>query len=273
MRKIKYPLIVSDCDGTILNSQHTIGDYTKEKILQYVQDGGIFAVSTGRMISSIVSLVRSWGLKGVVSGFQGGVIMDVETKEILHQRTMPHDMAMEICKIMEDMHLHIHTYALWEAYSNRDNEWSRVYEKIAGERLILKPQMSTFLEESKLSPYKFLCMVDPKDSARICEELQKRIPTQCFVTTSAPFLVEVGLKDATKKQAVLFLADYYQIPIENVIAVGDQLNDLPMIETAGFGIAVANAQDKLKEKAFVLPYTNDEDAVGKLIEEIAYTEE
>ena len=273
MKKIKYPLIVSDCDGTILNSNHTISDYTKEKILQYVKDGGVFAVSTGRMISSILPLVRSWGLKGVVSAFQSGVIMDVETEEILRQCTMPCEMGLEICKIMEDMQLHIHAYALWEAYSNKDNEWSRVYEKISGEKLVLKPQLSAFLEESKLQPYKLLAMVEPEDSQKVCEELQKRIPDACFVTTSAPFLVEVGLKSVTKKESVCFLADYYNVPLEKTIAVGDQLNDLPMIEAAGLGVAVANAQEKLKERAFVLPYTNDEDAVGKLIEEIAYTEE
>lgn len=273
MSKIKYPLIVSDCDGTILNSNHAIGDYTKEKILQYVNDGGVFAVSTGRMISSILPLVRSWGLKGIVSAFQSGVIMDVETGKILRQCTMPHETAVEICKIMEDMRLHIHVYNLWEAYSNRDNDWSRLYEKISGEKLILKPQMLNFLQESKLEPYKLLAMVDPKDSQKVCEELQKRIPNTCFVTTSAPFLVEVGLKSVTKKEAVCFLSNYYNVPLEQTIAIGDQLNDLPMIETAGLGVAVANAQEKVKASAFVLPYTNDEDAVGKLIDEIVYAEE
>lgn len=273
MRKIKYPLIVSDCDGTILNSNHTIDNYTKEKIIQYVNDGGVFAVSTGRMISSILPLVRSWGLKGVVSAFQSGVIMDIETETILRQCTMSHETAMEVCKIMEDMQLHIHAYALWEAYSNRDNQWSKVYEKISGEKLVLKPKMSAFLQESKLEPYKLLAMVEPSDAQKVCEELQKRVPENCFVTTSAPFLVEVGLKSVTKKEAVRFLAEYYNVPLQQTIAVGDQLNDLPMIEVAGLGVAVANAQELLKKRAFVLPYTNDENAVGKLIEELAYTEE
>lgn len=273
MRKIQYPLIVSDCDGTILRSDNTIGEYTKQKINEYVQDGGIFAVSTGRMVSSILPVVRSWGLKGVVSAFQGGVLIDIETEEVLHQCTMPHDLSLAICEEMEKMDLHIHTYAMRQIYSNRDNEWLKAYERIAGEKALIKPNMSAFMKETKMRPYKLLALVDTKDAKRICEELQKKVPEECFVTISAPFLVEIGLKSATKEKAVTFLADYYHIPLEKTIAVGDQLNDLPMIEVAGLGVAVANAHPQLKAKAYTLPYTNDEDAVGKLIEEIAYTEE
>lgn len=273
MKKIRYPLIVSDCDGTILNSEHTISEFTKEKILQYVKDGGIFAVATGRMISSILPVVRSWGLNGVVAAFQGGVVMDIQTERILQQTTIPHETALQICRDLETLGLHIHAYALWEAYTNTVNEWTELYQKIAGEKLTFQPNMSKFLEETKLSPYKFLMMVEPKDAKNVCKAIEKKLPDGYFVTTSAPFLVEVGLKSATKRKAVTFLAEYYGIPLEKTIAVGDQLNDLPMIEAAGLGVAVANADSEVRERAYVLPYTNDEDAVGKLIEEIAYTEE
>ena len=273
MKKIKYPLIVSDCDGTILRSDHTISDFTKEKINQYVNDGGIFAVSTGRMVSSILPVVRSWGLKGVVSAFQGGVLMDIQTEEVLHQETMPHDKALAICEEMERMGLHIHTYTMREIFSNRDNEWLKIYEKIAGEKAIIQPNMSKFMRETKMCPYKLLSMVAPEDAKQVCEELSKKVPNDCFVTISAPFLVEVGLKSATKQKAVTFLSEYYKIPLEKVIAVGDQLNDLPMIEVAGLGVAVKNAHEGLKAVAYTLPYTNDEDAVGRLIEEMAYTED
>ncbi len=273
MRKIKYPLIVSDCDGTILKSDHTIGEFTKEKINAYVKDGGIFAVCTGRMASSALSLVRSWGLKGVVSAFQGGVLMDIQSAQILCDCKMPHDISVSICEEMEKIDLHIHTYTLWQVFSNRDNEWLKTYERIVGEKAVIQPNMSTFMRETRMQPYKLLAIVDPKDSRQVCEALAKKVPEECFVTISAPFLVEVGLKVASKKKAVTFLADYYHIPLAKTIAVGDQLNDLPMIEAAGLGVAVGNAMNELKAVAYVLPYTNDEDAVGKLIEEIAYTEE
>ena len=273
MKKIKYPLIVSDCDGTILRSDNTIGDFTKEKINEYVKDGGVFAVSTGRMITSILAVVRSWGLKGIVSAFQGALLMDIQTEEILHQCTMPHETALMLCKEMEKLNLHIHTYTLREIFSNRDNEWLKVYERIAGEKAIIQPNMSEFMKSTKMCPYKLLAMVEPADSKRICEALESVLPPECFVTVSAPFLVEIGLKSATKEKAVTFLSNYYNVPIEKTIAIGDQPNDIPMIAVAGLGIAVKNAHEDVKKVAYTLPYTNDEDAVGKMIDEIAYTEE
>lgn len=273
MRKIKYPLIVSDCDGTILRSDNTIGEFTRKKINEYVNDGGIFAVCTGRMITSILPVVRSWGLKGVVSAFQGGLMMDIQTEEVLHQSTIPHEKALRICEEMESMGLHIHTYTMREIFSNQDNEWLKLYERIAGEKAIIQPNMSQFMRETEMRPYKLLAMVEPSEAKGVYEALSKRVPEDCFVTISAPFLVEVGLKSATKQKAVTFLAEHYGIPLEKVIAVGDQLNDLPMIEAVGLGVAVKNAHEGVKAVAYTLPYTNDEDAVGRLIEEMAYTEE
>ena len=66
------------------------------------------------------------------------------------------------------------------------------------------------------------------------------------------------------------LADYYHVPIEKTIAVGDSLNDLPMLTAAGLGLAVKNADAALKEQVRTFPYTNDENAVGRIIAEYGF---
>ncbi len=76
MRKINKKLIVSDFDGTLLNSSHTISEKVKKAINEYVANGGIFAVCTGRMLKSILPRVRELGLKGLVVAYQGSVIAD-----------------------------------------------------------------------------------------------------------------------------------------------------------------------------------------------------
>ena len=70
-----------------------------------------------------------------------------------------------------------------------------------------------------------------------------------------------------------FLANYYGVPLEKTIAVGDQWNDLPMIEKAGLGIAVQNADQKLKERAVVCSLTNEQGAIAEVIEKYGYTED
>ena len=75
----------------------------------------------------------------------------------------------------------------------------------------------------------------------------------------------------SKGTAVQFLADYYGVPIEKTVGVGDQLNDISMIQAAGLGVAVKNADERLKAVAdHVCEYTNEEGAVGKLIEQFGF---
>ena len=82
--------------------------------------------------------------------------------------------------------------------------------------------------------------------------------------------MEVTSKQYSKGTAVRFLADYYHVPIEKTIAVGDSLNDLPMLTAAGLGLAVKNADAALKEQVRTFPYTNDEYAVGRIIAEYGF---
>jgi cof-like hydrolase len=65
---------------------------------------------------------------------------------------------------------------------------------------------------------------------------------------------------------VRFLADYYRVPIEDVIAIGDNINDIPMIEAAGLGVAVGNAVQPLKDAADEVTLTNNQNAVAHIIE-------
>ena len=77
----------------------------------------------------------------------------------------------------------------------------------------------------------------------------------------------------SKGTALKLLAEHYGVPLEKTIAIGDQRNDIPMIEAAGLGFAVKNADEELKKVALVCEYTNEESAVAKIIKQYAYTEE
>ena len=78
MRKINYPLIISDFDGTLLGSDGAVSDATKRKIDEYIAAGGTFGICTGRMFTSILPRARELGLKGLVASYQGSVITDIK---------------------------------------------------------------------------------------------------------------------------------------------------------------------------------------------------
>lgn len=272
MQKINYALIVSDFDGTLVKADGTISPQTQTVIRRYVEDGGIFAISTGRMPAGILPRVKELGLKGVVCCGQGSAIVDIESNKVLLEGNIPNDIAVDICEKMEALGLHIHVYSLWDYYSNMDDEALKMYERIVKSKAILvedKP-ISQFVKESGMNPCKVLAMVAPEDNEKVLVALEKENFPGCEVTRSSVYLVEVSNAKYSKGTSVEFLSQKYNVPMEKTIAVGDQINDLSMIEKAGLGIAVQNADENLKASAHVCDYTNEEDAIAHIIEEYGY---
>ncbi len=276
MRKIKYPLIVSDFDGTLVNADGTICEENKRAVAAYLAAGGKFAISTGRLPAGIVSRARELGLQGMVCCCQGAIILDIESEQVMLGGTLSNESTVAACKSMEELDLHIHAYGLWEYYSNMDDEPLKIYEKLTKTQatLVTDRKLSEYIEEAHFCAYKLLAMVEPKNCAKVMERLAKTPIEGCEITKSAEFLVEIVNTRYSKGTAVAFLADYYGVPLEKVIAVGDQQNDLPMIEKAGLGIAVANADKGLKSAATVVSErTNEEGAIAEIIENYAFYEE
>lgn len=276
MRKIKYPLVVSDFDGTLVRADGTVGEKTKRAIEKYIKAGGTFAISTGRMPMGILSRARDLGLQGAVSCFQGAVIMDIQTGKVISDGRMDNEIAVQISKKMDELGVHIHVYDLIDYYTNRANETEIFYERCVDRKGILKENTTEFLRETGLCPYKLIALTEKKDSEYVYAELEKCFGKTCHVTTSGAeeyVFVEVCNPKYTKGTAIAFLADYYKVPLTKTMGVGDQRNDLAMVMAAGVGVAVGNAHPDLKAQAqIVLKQTNEQDAVGVLIEKYAYEE-
>lgn len=275
MQKIRYPLVVSDFDGTLVRADGTVSALTKRTVKNFIADGGVFAISTGRMPAGILPRVKELGLSGFVCCGQGSAIVNIQTDEVILKGSIPNATAITVCKKMEEMGLHIHVYDLWEYYSNMDDEALKRYESVVkvNARLVLDKPISRFVEETGMCPCKILAVVASEDNERVRLELEKENFKDCEITRSNIFLVEVNNAKYSKGTALKFLADAYNVPMEKTIAVGDQINDLSMIQTAGLGIAVKNADENLKAKATVFDYTNEEDAVAHLILQYAYERE
>ena len=266
-------LIVSDFDGTLVNEDGSILESTKQTINAYRKDGGKFAISTGRLPEAIIHRAQELGLKGAVSCCQGAVIMDIESKEVLFSDTIPNKTAVKIAKKMEALGLHIHAYDLWDYYCNMDDEALKFYEKAVRSKakLSLDKPLSQFIRENQFASYKIVAMVLPEDNERVMQTLKDARIEGCSVTRSSEFMVEVLGTNCSKGTAVEFLAKHFGVELDKTIGIGDQLNDLPMIERAGLGIAVQNADIALKEKAnIVTPMTNEDGAIAWAIEQFGF---
>ncbi len=274
MKKLNYQLIVSDFDGTLVCENGVITQKNKNAIRDYVENGGKFAISTGRMPSGIIHQVEELGLKGLVSCCQGSIIVDVETKTPVMQGTMVHEEAIAVCEKLETLGIHIHVYDLWDFYSNMDDEFLRLYEKMVREKatVVVDKPLSQFLKQTKMPVYKILAMVAPEENQAVFQALIDLGLPNSTVTKSAEYLVEVVHASYSKGTALQFMANHYNVPLEKTIGIGDQWNDLPMIEKAGLGLAVQNAAKELKQSATVLQSTNEEGAIAEAIYTFGFCE-
>ncbi len=275
MKKLNCKLIVSDFDGTLANSENEVGEEVKNAINNFVADGGIFAVCSGRILPSVLPRVRGLGLKGLVIACQGSVIADIESGEIIKNVGFRCGEISEICAFLEELNVNVQAYYTDGFFSDlpKDDKYLKVYEDIIGvtARHTDKP-LSEFVDRSGLPFNKVATLCSPDGQAELLKKIKTKFGERFDVTCSAKVLIEISPLGETKGAAVEFLSAHYGVPIEKCCAVGDNLNDLSMIEAAGVGVAVGNAVDGLKAAANYVTVTNDEGAVARVIEKFGYIE-
>ena len=128
MNERKYPVIVSDFDGTLLRSDHTIAPETVESIRRFVEKGGVFVISTGRALQSILPIAQELGLKGLIAAFSGAVIADIESEKLLFKKAFSVQDGAEICKYMEEQGLNVQIYEIDKYYSSERTPYLDRYE-------------------------------------------------------------------------------------------------------------------------------------------------
>ncbi|MDE7380154.1 MAG: Cof-type HAD-IIB family hydrolase [Clostridia bacterium] len=273
MKELNCKLIVSDFDGTLANSDNEVTEEVISAINGYIADGGIFAVCSGRILPSILPRVREMGLKGLVIACQGSVIADIETGEIIRSVTFTANQTAEICAVLERLETNVQAYYIDGFYSDlpADEKHLKLYESIIGVNSDhVKEKLSTYAKRGEVTFNKVATLCRPDEQEKLYSDLVKALGDKYDVTCSAKALIEVSPYGETKGKALRFLSEYYGVPQNLTCAVGDNLNDLSMIEEAGYGVAVGNASNGLKAKAKYITVSCDENAVARVIEEFGY---
>lgn len=273
MKKLNYELIVSDFDGTLIDDNQQVLPQVKKAIKKYIASGGIFAVCTGRMLCCILPRVRELGLEGLVVAYQGTVIGDIKSGNIIKYGGMKSADVAEICRNIEELGQPINVYCGDELYTSipKDNEHLKLYEKIVGiDSQYVEGKVSDFVLENDLFCQKVAILVAHEEQAGLYAELCNRLGSRFDVTCSAKVLIEISPLSDNKGEGLKFIAKKFDIPIDKTVAVGDNLNDLSMIKVAGVGVAVGNATESLKKSADFVSVSNNEGAIAQVIEEFGF---
>ncbi len=267
---MKYELIVSDLDGTALKSDKTASERTREAIRAYQNAGGIFIISTGRMFESAIQVIDRLGLDELnapICAMDGGIIRESKTRKIIDINVMPYLQVADFAKECERIGVYFQVYGKDKLYVSELNEINRKYCAITKVTPNVVGRLSDYVLSSKLECVKVL-ISSPKADEYLPRFIGKYDGIQFFLSDKE--YLDGASINAGKGNALKRIAKLFGIDIAKTVAIGDSMNDVSMITEAGLGVAVNNADERLKKVAKLIAPSNDDDGLAYLIEKAMY---
>lgn len=268
---MKYNAIVTDFDGTLLRSDRTISERTLNAIKKYREKGGKIVLCTGRMFNSIRPEAEKAGLGGELYCYNGAAVYDTKTGVRRAHTPVSTKYVQDICKYFEERDLYFQTYFDDVVFCQKFSEAGDYYYKhfSRGARFATGVPLSVYFEKHpEARPTKFLAILNPEDMLTHINAINEKFGGSIMVMCSNAEYLEIVSARAGKGNALLNFCKQTGIPTEECVAFGDSLNDIPMLKSAGVGIAVENARDEVKAVADYICPSNDEDGVAEVIEMI-----
>lgn len=261
-------LIAADMDGTLLNSRSQLTDFTISAIHEAQAKGIIFAICSGRYLENIQILLEDAGIDCPIVALNGCVVQD--GKKRVHTELMP---AVTVSRLYEAFERANASYYLFGPQSVTTRRLGqRHHSEISYARRLEEKWGVTFSKgkeaacaASKQDQFKYFVYQD-FESCTMDEALEaaKGIPGIAF-TKSGSNSFEVMPMHVDKRTGIEHLAAYLNIPMQEVMTLGDHDNDVPMLKAAGLGVAMGNAVEDAKRAAHVITEYNDDDGAAKAI--------
>lgn len=268
---MSYRILVLDLDGTLTNSQKIITPATLNA-LQRAQDKGVVIVlASGRPTYGIAPLADQLELDrrgGFVLSFNGGQIIDWRTKETIYKQSLHPSLPPRLYQWAQAEGLPIVTYHNEVILSERNDDPYLEEEAFINKMPIRV--IDNFLEAIENiggSPTKCLMTGAPERLIELEPRMKADLGEEMEIFRSAPFFLELMPKGIDKALSLSRLLEHLGIAREESIACGDGYNDLSMIRFAGLGVAMANAEEAVKNEADHITLSNEEDGVAAVIEQ------
>lgn len=271
----KKSLIISDLDGTLLNNNAELSDYTISVVNRLIEEGYHFSIATARSLESVVNIVKPLKLKIPVILHNGNDIYDFSSKIYMIRHFMPKGIVQEILDYYIGLNFNPIIYGL-----NKRNESKIHYLKAENPSEIYYINKRIENKDPRLVQVEFLDInalqiheINVIGKKKILDPIYDHISNQYevglhyteHIYCRGYWWLEITHPEATKKQAIEYLLKF--LNVENVICFGDSSNDISMFEIANEKYAVANAIPSLKDIASEVIYSNENDGVAKYLEQ------
>jgi len=267
---LEYKMIAIDLDDTLLAQDLSISPINRQAISHAVSMGVIVTISTGRMFRSTVPYVEQLKLDVPVITYQGALIKNAISNEVVLARPLSLDISLEIIEESRKHGVHIQTYIGDDYFFDKHNGYSKMYYALSGIEGRAVKRLEDFLVEE---PLKVLIMDSPETISYLTGLYTEMFKGKAEITISKSNYLEFTNIEASKGSALEHLAQSLGIKREEVIAIGDGYNDISMIKYAGLGVAMSNAPEDVKKHADFITHSNEDDGVAHVIKKFVIKED
>lgn len=257
-------IIASDMDGTLLNNENSISEGNANAIKKAQAMGVTFVVATGRSYDEVKPLIDAAGINAPMINFNGGATT-TETGTQIHSFPILKDEAKKVIKLLKDEHVFFKIMTSDGVYSDDPLKYDEAVVKLQLQPIHYVDSYNEIIDNAEIDLFKVL--IRKTDGADDLSVIKNKIEenTSLVVTSSGDNNLEVNHNNAQKGIALKRFADDLGIPMSDVMAIGDNLNDISMLKAAGVSYAMENGHQENKDVSNHRAKTNVEDGVGLAI--------
>ena len=273
-------IIALDLDGTLLDSEKRLSDGNRAALEEASKRGILIVPTTGRFFDMMPQAVRDLPFVRYAITINGAQVYDRETDTAIVRDEIPLDMAIEVMRLLDGYDVIYDCYRKnwgWMTAGLQDKAEDYAtdghYVRIVREFRNPVPELKSYLESTAAEGDVQKIMLFARNvpgsesvAKEVTEAVGRRFPS-IKITSSTWNNLELNIKTAHKGNSLRRFAEHLGYTLDNCMAIGDGLNDLSMIESAGLGVAMANAHPRVLEAADRVTLSNDEDGVAAAIRE------
>jgi Cof subfamily protein (haloacid dehalogenase superfamily) len=256
---------VCDLDGTLIGRDAVLGPRTRAAIARAQAAGVPVLVATGRMFRSVEPYLEQAGIREPVVCYQGAAVVDPTTREFLLHEPIDLDVAREAIALLVGRGFSPNVYVDDQLFVARETEYSRAYSQF---QQLPVTEVGDLLDWLEQAPTKLVQVADPPVLAELRPVLENQFDGRMFVTTSLPYMLELGNPAVTKGSGIAFVATMLDLDLDHVVAFGDGENDVELLAEAGFGVAVETGHPRLLAIADTTCAGPQDEGVAAVIEAV-----
>ena len=262
-----YRLIAIDMDGTLLNNDLEISPRVMQAIREVEKRGTQVTICTGRMFASARPYAEQLRFDVPIITYNGALVKNSQTAEILYERVLPLDEAKQVVLKCRKYGFTLNLYINDELFVEKITSQAQKYADKVGVRLNRVADFLELIDRGILGLNKMLAIGDEEKLNVMRREIVAE-GVELYITRSHYYFLEFLHKEATKGMGLKAVGENLGIKKDEIMAIGDNENDLEMFKYAGTAVVMGNARDEIKAYAGYVTSSNDDDGVAEAIEKL-----